>query len=80
MSSNLYAEPVERKKLSLGTGLKFALRKAINEPINAEIGKSFIPILKGIIAGTSDKDTEADANKLIDMIEMHGMIYLKEEY
>jgi len=79
MSSNLTAEPVERKKLNLGTGLKFALRKIINEPINSEVEKSFIPILKGIIAATSDKNTENDANKLIDMIETHGMIYLREE-
>lgn len=79
MSSNLTAEPIERKKLSLGTGLKFALRKCLSEPINAEIDKKFIPILKGIIAAGSE-DASKDADKLIQFLEIHNRVYLKEEY
>ena len=80
MSSNLRAEPVSRKKLDLGTGIKFILRKVLREPINAEIGIAFIPILNGIAAAASDKQIISDAEKLIDMIEKHGNVYLKEEY
>lgn len=79
MSSNLTAEPINRKKLDLGTSLKFALRKCLSEPINAEIGESFIPILKGIMAAGDDSASK-DADKLIQFIEKYGQIYLKEEY
>ena len=78
MSSNLTAEPIIRKKLNLGTSLKFALRRKLGEPINAEISKSFISFLEGIIAGGSDEAAK-DAQKLIDFIEIHENIYLKEE-
>lgn len=48
MSSNLRAEPVNRKKKEFGTELKFALRKRFGEPIKAELGPEHIDYLLGL--------------------------------
>lgn len=79
MSSNLTAEPTIRKKLELGTGIKFALRKQLGEPINSKIDTNFIKFLQGIEAA-GDKETSADATKLIEFLNKFGEAHLKEEY
>lgn len=79
MSSNLRAEPTQRKKLELGTGIKFALRKQLGEPINSLIDKNFIIFLQGIEAA-GDKETSADATKLIEFLNKYGEVSLREEY
>lgn len=78
MSSNLTAEPTTRKKLDLGTGIKFALRKQLGEPINSKIDTNFIIFLQGIEAA-GDKETSADASKLIEFLNKYREVYLKEE-
>lgn len=78
MSSNLTAEPTVRKKLELGTSLKFALRKKLGEPINCLINVEFIPFLEGIIAA-GDKDAASDAQILIDFLNKYSEASLREE-
>lgn len=75
MSSNLYAEPAQRKKLSLSTELKFALRKRFGEPIKYNADRTDVPYFQGLF----DAGIE-DAKKLIDMIDKHSMIVLSEEW
>jgi hypothetical protein len=79
MSSNLRAEPVDRKKLELGTGLKFALRKIYGEPVNIQLGKHNLDFLNGLIAAGTD-DIVTDTKKLIEYIAKHGDCIIKEEY
>lgn len=79
MSSNLRAEPVNRQKLELGTSLKFALRKCFSEPLNVVIGPNSIKLLEGMIAA-GNEETVKDAEKLIDFINKHGDVLVKEEY
>ena len=75
MSSNLRAEPTVRKNLDLDTQLKFALRKRYGEPVSATMSKNHIDYLTGL------KDAGIkDAEKLIDFIEKHDEIFVKEEY
>lgn len=79
MSSNLTAEPVDRKKLDLGTSLKFILRKRYGEPISATIGDGDLPYLQGLLDAGND-EVKKDVEKLIAMIGKHGNLYLKEKY
>lgn len=79
VSSNLTAEPTSRKKLDLGTGIKLALRKQLGEPINSIIDKNFIIFLQSIEAA-GDKETSADAAKLIEFLNKFGEASLREEY
>jgi hypothetical protein len=75
MSSNLTAEPLNRKKKNFGTELKFALRKRYGEPICAELSKSHIDYLQGLY----DSGIK-EAKILIEMIEKYQNIIVKEEY
>lgn len=79
MSSNLYAEPIERKKLSLSTALKFALRKKFGGPVRVVMSESSFNFLEGLIAGGSD-ELAADTQKLIQYIIKHGEVRIEEEY
>ena len=75
MSSSLYWKPVKKHSGSLSDQLKFAIRAYTGDDyINCVVDSSFIDFLRGLdIAGTED------ASKLINLIEKHGEIKLKEE-
>jgi hypothetical protein len=79
MSSNLRAEPINRKKLDLGTSIKFALRKVYGEPVNIILNDTAIPVLKGMMA-VGDDNLVKDAEKLIKFIETYKDVSLREEY
>lgn len=79
MSSNLRAEPLNRAKLELGTDLKFALRKCFSEPLDVVMGPNSKKLLEGMIAAGNDAIVK-DAEKLLDFINKHGEVLVKEEY
>ena len=79
MSSNLRAEPVNRSKLELGTALKFALRKRYSEPVNIKMSALDFPFLEGLLAA-GDHYLVDDTHKLIEYINKHGLVLIKEEY
>lgn len=79
MSSNLTAEPINRKKLNLGTSLKFALRKKYGEPVNIVMCNTNLSFIEGLIAGGND-ELSAEAQKLYQYIEKYGEVLIKEEY
>jgi len=75
VSSNLTIEPINRKKKSLSTELKFAARKRYGEPIRTELDKSDVPYFQGLVdAGIKD------AQDVLDMIEKHDCIAFNEEW
>lgn len=75
MSSNLGWMPVESDWRFLGDQLKFALRKGYGEPVDAVLNSEDIPYLKGLAdAGVKDAD------KLIEAIEKHDELRVKEVF
>lgn len=76
MSSNLRAEPINRKKKEFGVELKFALRKRFGEPINTVLSKDRdIDYLLGLEhAGIKE------AHELIEYLIANEQIRIKEEY
>ena len=79
MSSNLRAEPVSRKKLELGTALKFSLRKAYSEPINIVMTQGDLPFLRGMMF-SGNEEIQKDVHNLMTFINTHGSVLVKEEY
>ena len=76
MSSNLYWEPADRgKNKCLGTALKGALQKRFGYPVRVTLDERNVPYLEGLV----DADIK-DAQGLIDAIEKHGRIDLREEF
>lgn len=80
MSSNLIVRPTNIKGLDLGTGLKFALRKQLGEPINSRLTREFNIFLQGVASASNDLETISDANKLIAFLDKYGEADIKEEY
>ena len=75
MSSNLYWEPTNRgKNKCLGTALKWVLQKRFGYPVRVTLDEENILYLQGL----ADADIEG-AQSLVDAIEKHGCIELKEE-
>lgn len=77
MSSSLTIEPTQRKKNTLSTELKFALRKRNNGQTlnNKEFTKSDIPYFSGLYdAGIKD------AQDVINLIERYDSITINEEF
>ena len=75
MSSNLVWEPADRKNHSLPYELKFAMRKHYGEPIDKILTDLEAPYLEGLRdAGISG------AQILLDAIEKHDKIHVREEY
>ena len=62
-------------KESLGTELKFALRRLYGEPVNTTLILSNIDSLRGLEAAGV-----AEARKLIEAIEKYGRIEVKETW
>lgn len=79
MSSNLTAEPVERKKLDLGTALKFALRKRFGEPVNVTFSRNNQEYLAGLLDAGSE-DLCSDVVRLLAYIDKHDVVNIREEY
>lgn len=82
MSSSLYWAPLpsypEEKNIGF---LKFILKDRLNlDEQAAEVDKSLIPYLEGIISGSSDKDVIKDAQKLIAAIKKHDKVKLSLHY
>jgi hypothetical protein len=77
MSSKLTIEPYNRKKVTLSTDLKFALRKGNNnESINERIiGKEQLSYFQGL----RDAGVE-DAEIVISMIGKYGECVITEEF
>lgn len=79
MSSNLTAEPIERKKLDLGSALKFALRKRFGQPVNVTFSRNNQEYLAGLLDAGSE-ELCSDVTKLLAYIDKHGDVNIKEEY
>lgn len=75
MSSDLTWEPARRKKQSLPTALKFALRKRFGEPVNSTLSAGHIDYLMGL----AHADV-AGATELLEAIQKHGEVVVREEY
>ena len=75
MSSYLNWEPVDRPKGTLPDELKFALRKRFREPVDTTMHNSSVPYLEGL----RDAGVKG-AQALLDAIEKHGEVTVKEEY
>lgn len=84
MSSHLTVEPMQRNKLRLGTSLKLALRKKYGEPVNVVMNNAnghFTEFLSGlIIASDCQPELAKDAKMLLDFLEKHDELSIKEEY
>lgn len=75
MSSNLIWKPVIQDGHGLSDELKFAMRKRHGSNIDVRLGRQSIAYLNGLYdAGIND------AKVLIDAIEKHTEIDVKEEY
>lgn len=76
MSSNLYWEPVARKREDVPTELKLALRKIFTSGLSGIVlGNSHTGMLEGMKAAGIE-----DAQDLIDAIEKHDEIELTEQF
>lgn len=75
MSSSLQWEPINELRDSFSCSVKFALRQIYGEPVNETLSTSDIPMVKGLIAGGCK-----DAKELLDAIEKHGSIHVREVY
>jgi len=73
MSSNLVWEPVIHQQNDLPDELKFALRKGYGAQVDVLMGSRDIPYLKGLNDGGVK-----GAKELIEAIEKHGEILVKE--
>lgn len=82
MSSNLYWRPTTPEGKHFGYSLKFALREHWGQPYIGEwvtVDANLVPVLRGIIVGAGkDSDLAKEAQVLIDLIEKHGEIDIKE--
>ena len=75
MSSTLYMYPARRKGIGLAADVKFALRKKYGDIVCVVLTESEVPYLQGL----RDGGTEG-AQALIDFIDKHGEVLVKEEY
>lgn len=84
MTSNLEWEPVDRKKKPLGA-LKFILRAEYSDPVDVVMSSDDTPFLRGVIAAAQEGNVggnavSKEALELIEAIEKHGEIHVKEYY
>lgn len=77
MSSHLRWQPVKFGQ-SLGTGIKFILRKIYGNPIDVILTSADVNTLRAIVA--SNDSAASDADELVSAIEAHGNIELKEYF
>jgi len=75
MSSNLTWEPVSRNAQPLADNLKWALQKRYGGTVEATMDTGDIPYLEGLRDGGLP-----EAQFLIDAIEKHDRISVKEEF
>lgn len=82
MSSNLHWRTPNPDGQSFGYELKFALRDHFGDGYIGEwtqIGPNSIPFLQGVIAGAGQNtDLAREAKFLIDKIEKHGSVEVRE--
>lgn len=87
MSSSLRWRPLPAPDPgTLGDGIKHILRRHLGwadseDPIGAwtPLDASSVPFLQGVIAAGLP-DTAVDARTLVELIEKHGTIEIKEEW
>lgn len=75
MSSDLTWEPAQRKKASLTDAIKWALQKRYGGTVDNIMDQGDIGYLEGLRDGGL-----AEAQFLIDAIEKHDRIVVKEEF
>lgn len=77
MSSSLRWKPEQKPRGSLSTAVKFALRKRTGGQLNDEIvlTAADIPYFEGL----RDADVEG-AEEVIKLIELHGKIFVWEQF
>lgn len=75
MSSNLYWEPAERKQHPLDTSLKMILRKMYGDLQGVELDEADLSSLRALVAADV-----SGAAILIEAIEKHGTVVLREVY
>jgi hypothetical protein len=75
MSSNLGWEPEDRNIKPLSDELKYAMRKKFSEPVNYVLDKHDMSYLEGLRDGGI-----AEAQFLLDAIEKHGRIRVREQF
>jgi hypothetical protein len=81
MSTSLYWAPPPVEVREWNVDLKWEIGRYFDEQYNGGtmdtmVDRSIVPFLKGIIAGTSDKDKKASADSLIQGINKYGRVQL----
>jgi hypothetical protein len=74
MSSSLYMYPAHRKGVLLSTDMKMALRKRCEDSVQLVLAGEDVPYIYGLRDGGVK-----GAQELIDFIEKHGKVLVKEE-
>lgn len=82
MSSSLCWHPViEQESESLSTAVKWILEKEFMDGgTEAELGRSSIPFLRGMMAAIRDREDAKDVQKMLEAIEKHGAVKLWLQY
>jgi hypothetical protein len=81
MSTNLVWAPPPAEVREYDLDLKWEIGRYFDEQYNGgtidmTVDRSIVPFLKGIIAGSSDKDKKAGADSLIQGINKYGRVQL----
>ncbi len=78
MSTNLGWMPVPAEHWNpLSDGMKFSLRNLYEFPVEATLTTDDLPMLRGMVAAGS-AEVKKDAKALIEAIEKHDAIIVKE--